>query len=319
MENSKEEKVMKPILWASICVMFSLVFSSSLVSAKTVSEDILSALPIDHPGSQIYPFQFQHKKFRISGRDVDVFLPSGANLNLIKTAVVFGHGQAIGLAGYEQTLIHLARKGIPVIFPQYDKNFMDRDWFGMARAFNEISLLVLARIRPEFEIENLVYSGHSKGAYVALTAASLLSPKKVGAIVLFQPAGVQKTSLEKLSPEIPLSIFVSEKDRVVKKDIPDSIYNLAPSQKKQLIQINSYINEPRLVADHFIILSKSYVFGGKKGTSLYHHFGIWKWLIGAVQDLESGGQINNQYLYGSDALTTGLTGFEHFKVKSNIN
>ena len=133
-----------------------LLLASELVLARTLTEDVLQSLPSRHPGSQSYPFNFQQKKLRINNRDVDVFLPTGLNANSIKTAIVFGHGQAIGLDGYKYTFIHLARKGIPVIFPQYDKNFFDTDWLRLGKDYNELTYLTLAQLRPEFDIKNLI-------------------------------------------------------------------------------------------------------------------------------------------------------------------
>ena len=61
----------------------------------------------DHPGSKIYSYTVERRDVRCDGRDVAVFYPreiSAKELPLL----VYGHGQALGVEHYEQTLRHLA-------------------------------------------------------------------------------------------------------------------------------------------------------------------------------------------------------------------
>ena len=67
--------------------------------------------------------------------------------------------------------------------------------------------------------DRLIYSGHSKGAYVAGVAAGLsfkenliLKPK---AVMLFQPAGLDSDANKYVSKDVLYHVIYSDKDKVV--------------------------------------------------------------------------------------------------------
>ena len=187
----------------------------------------------------------------------------------------------------------------------------------MGDDFNKAVQEALVKYSSYLDAKKIIYAGHSKGGYVALTAAG--SPSlaqlnfRVGSIIVFAPAGYDSEYIKNLDPQIPLTLIWSDADTIVKKDILTEIYNKAPSKNKQLITAVSY---PELKADHFFPLSKSYVFGGKNGISPLHYFGSWKWMIGAVRDLNNPQTLTDSYLYGTDALDTGINSLKHSALRS---
>ena len=270
------------------------------------------------PGSNTYPFQYEKKSIASLGRSVEVFLPRDSSLRSRKFPVlVFGHGQAIDVAGYEASFIHLAQKGVAVVFPTYDTGFFDQNWLRMADDFNQMAHETLSQLENQLDSSQVIYAGHSKGGYVALIASGADSlgsaGLNLGALILFAPAGYDKGLIKKINPQLPVTLFWGESDNVIKKSLIDEIYENLPNLHKQLILIKNY---PDLKADHFYPLSKSYFFGGRNGISAYHFYGTWKWLIGGVLDLSEGAHQTNKYLYGAEALTTGLPELKHEVKKS---
>lgn len=264
----------------------------------------------EHPGSAHYRFAVQRESVQINGRKVDVFLPREAVERGEKVpAIVFGHGQGIGVEGYEQSFEHLARKGIAVIHPMYDNGFLDQEWRRMAADFNELAWQASRRFATVIDAEKIVYSGHSKGAYIALMAAGAPANKnRVGALVLFAPAGFDEDYLRALDPAIPVTLAWSDADTIIQQTMITNIYSKLPSRAKQWVLVKSYA---ALRADHFYPLNRSYFFGGRNGISAFHYFVFWKWLGAAALDLNQGGVLQNPYIYGQEAASTGISGLAH--------
>ena len=292
-------------------ILASLIFFKSNLS--------WSELPIrptepNHPSSAIYTYGFKREKIVFQGREMFLYLPISEvkDSNLKFPLLVFGHGQAIGHEGYELTFEHLARKGTAVLFSKYDKNFFDRNWQRMASDFNRQTGHVLKIFSHLLDPESVIYTGHSKGAYVGLVALGEQTLKqmnfKVRAAVFFSPAGFDEKNIEQINSTIPISIIWPEKDQIIKSTLVYEIFNRLPNIHKQFILVKSYDD---LEIDHFFPLSKSYIFGGQNGLYAYHYYGVWKWLLGAVDDVTQGGQLNNRYLYGDLASSTGVDNLKH--------
>jgi serine protease AprX len=296
--------------WIS-CLTLSLGFSLA-------SQAALPSQPTEasHPGSSSYQYTLKRESFQIKGRQVDVFLPAEAEARGEKVPViVFGHGQAIDVRGYEMSFTHLARKGVAVIHPMYDSGFFDQDWRRMADDFNDLTQQTLRKYEPVMDHQTVVYSGHSKGAYIALMAAGAPSAKSVlpGSVVVFAPAGFDEPYLRSMDPEIPLTLVWSDADTIIKQSAVNQIYSKSPAKYKQFLTVRSY---PELKADHFFPLTKASAFGGRDGVSAYHYQGTWKWLLGAVWDLKNGNKKSNSYLYGADALDSGISTLRHSVTRS---
>lgn len=293
---------------------FSLLFSASISWS-------LPGRPTDpeHPASVVYPFAYKKIDLKIKNRPVSVFMPQSklANDNRKFPVLVFGHGQAIDVSGYELSFEHFAKKGLAVVFPGFDKGFFDQDWPRMADDFNDLTSEVL-KSYPQLDADRLIYSGHSKGGYVGLMAAGSKNLQSLGlrpaSMIFFAPAGYDANFLNRLSTEVPLTLVWSDQDSVIKKSLIEEIYEKSPVAYKQMIQVTSY-NE--LAADHFFTLSKSFFFGGKNGVSPLHFFAFWKWALGAAWDLEATNRRTNPYLYGNESLTTGDEALRHKLLKKS--
>jgi dienelactone hydrolase len=291
--------------------MFALLLVSLAIAAEKLPERPAQA---DHPGSANYSFAVEKQSFQIEGRTVDVFMPAGVKERV--PVVVYGHGQATPLSGYQATLEHLARKGVAAIFPQFDSGFFDQDWRRMADDFNRLTKETFQRY-PMMNPDQVVYAGHSKGAYIALMAAGAPRDRFAKSVVVFEPAGYDAEYIKALDPRVPVTITWADRDTVTKLPAIREIYEKLSVQRKQLITVVSYTGtETTLPADHFFVLSKKFFFGGREGTSPLHYFGEWKWLLGAVWDLQSGANISNPYIYGNEATSTGLNGLKHSITKN---
>lgn len=302
---------MKKLFMASVtCFVFMFAVAEiSMAEVPSQPTDIL------HPGSANYEFTFKKENFKTNGRQVNVFLPAESiSRNKKAPVVVFGHGQAIDLAGYELTFEHLAKKGVAVIFPMYDKSFLDQDWRRMASDFNQLTAEALNKYSDYIDVDKVIYSGHSKGAYVALIAAGEPGLKiNVGSAVLFAPAGFDNEYLKTINPNMPVTLIWSDADTVIKQNLITEIYSKLNVRFKQWILVKSYSS---LKADHFFPLSKSYFFGGRNGASAFHFHAVWKWLIGAAWDLDSTKDLSNPYIYGEEAIKTGIDGLNHSITKN---
>lgn len=282
-----------------------------LFSLIANAQELPSApLNVEHPGSTIYAYEVQENKVKCQGRDVVVFSPTPAQFSAFPL-VIYGHGQALGVEHYEQTLRHLAGKGAIAIHPQYDSGFFDRNWTRMARDFVNLSQCALELLKLNVNPQAIVFSGHSKGAYVAGVAAGLAEKEnlklKAGAVLLFQPAGIDPVLWRELNSETKVTIIHADQDTIVKPEIAEELYEKASVEFKQYIILKSYFSATdteQLAAKHFWPLTKKSTFGGGPVSS-FHYYGSWKWLTAAVWDLNDGNRGENSYLYGTDATDKG--------------
>lgn len=274
------------------CLAFALSSTSWAVAPVEAPTDPA------HPGSKIYLATVSETRLKCNGRSVDVFTP--AELNVTVPAVVFGHGQALDLKHYRKTFEHLAKKGVAVIFPTYDTGFFDQDWQRMGRDYVSLTDCALKQT-PQIDRQKLVFSGHSKGAYVASIAAGLSTEMNVNiepqSAVLFEAAGADSVSLAKINPNLSLTVVFSEADTTVKRNLSEQIYAGAKSDVKQFIFLKNYADRK---ADHMWPLTESTLFGGG-AEGPFHYYGSWKWLVAAGEDLGAAKRNTNPYLYGEEA------------------
>ena len=298
--------------------MFTII--SSFLLSTTLAWAELPKQPTDrsHPSSGVYLYGHKQETIQISGRKVTVFLPVPAQTTTEKfPVIVFGHGQAIDVLGYELTFKHLAQKGIAVIHPTFDSGFFDQDWHRMAADFNSLAAGAIKKYSDVMDANKIVYSGHSKGGYVALMAAGapglIQAGIKPSALLLFAPADYDRDYLNNVDPSIPVTVVWSDNDTVIKQSVITDIYAGLKSKNKQWILVKSY---SELKADHFFPLSKSYFFGGQNGLTAYHYFATWKWLTAAAFDLQSENPLSNSFIYGTETSSTGVVGVEHTVTKN---
>jgi alpha/beta superfamily hydrolase len=257
---------------------------------------------VDHPGSNSYRFSFRENKFDCLGRESRLVIPINQTLS---TMVVFGHGQALDFEAYKETFFHLAKKGIVVLYPQYDRGFFDRQWIRMASDYNAIINCALKNLPQDLQIEFVVYSGHSKGAYVASIAASLES-NQASSLLLLNSADIDEKSWSSVPSLIPVTIVTSDRDKVISDSVSKKLYEFSRSKKKQLIKLKSYTANERLLleADHFWPLSKKRIVGGRE-VNAFHYFGLWKWLTAiALSPFEP--ERFSSYIYGDLASGKGV-------------
>lgn len=295
-----------------------LVSVFTLTSAHAVSP--LPTAPVDaaHPGSQIYTYGVVEHQIQCHGRNVAVFLPHSSQAYPAQgqapfPVVVYGHGQSMSLEVYQATFEHLAKKGVAVIFPTYDNGFFDQDWTRMGRDYVQLTACALETYQTELAADKVVFSGHSKGAYVASVAAGIAVQESLTpharSVVLFEAAGFDSSAIAAIEPTTALTVVFSDRDKTVERNLSNSIYAGAKSTCKQFIYLKSY-GEPTsapLLADHFWPLTKPSLFGGGK-VGPFHYFGEWKWLVAAAQDLNEGAGCTNPYLYGDLASDKGVEG-----------
>ena len=292
-------------------MVFCFALCFLLIASKPSRSEPTWPTDPEHPGSAVYPFEVESRVLQLMGRRVNAFLPQ--NVDRPVPVVIFGHGQALDVQHYERTFVHLAGRGIGVLFPMYDTGFFDQNWRRMASDYNQLTRLAIEELSGQLDRNLVIYSGHSKGAYVALMAAGAPDRESVGSVVLFSPAGHDREYLARLPEDLPLSIIHGDNDRIINRSDLLTIYDRAPSLFKQLIDVASY---PNLSADHFFILTRSSFAGGRTGVSGFHFEGVWKWIIGAVWDLEQGSLKLNTFLFGKEALTSGLEGLQHQAIRS---
>ena len=282
-----------------------LFFISGSASASVLDSPVIE----EHPGSQIYNNDYQRKQVDCNKRrGAEIFLPI---LRDDQTpTVVFGHGQALNVTHYEESFKHLAKKGIAVVFPDYSRNFFDQNWQRMGRDYvNQVN----CALESEGLNKNLiVFSGHSKGAYVASVAAGLshrddMSVKPEG-LVLLNIAGFDSTVVPFIPPAVETTLVFSDQDNVVDKELSETLYDLMPSLKKQFILLKSYpedTNKTSFEAVHMWPLNKPFLLFGGGPIGPLHYYGLWKWLIAAAEDVKSGGEGSNDFIYGLDAVDKG--------------
>lgn len=261
-----------------------------------------------HPGSKSYSYSFARRDFTCNSRSMSVFVPTGGSQAEKFPAVVYGHGQALGVDNYLATFEHLAKKGVAVIYPTYDTGFFDQDWPRMGRDYATLTACALDR-SPEIARDQLVFSGHSKGAYIASIAAGLAVKENIAAqprsTVLFATASFDASSARHIGTSTSLTVIYSDQDTIVERQLSESIFREAPAAKKQFILVKSYPSGAK--ADHYWPLTKGTFMGGGNESALHYH-GSWKWLAAAALDLKAGGSFKNPYLYGEQAADKGLSG-----------
>ncbi len=273
----------------------------------------LPKAPVDpaHPGSQVYDYQSSRQDLTCHGRSVTVIVPEPKDVSKGEKfpVVVYGHGQALSLDHYLATFNHLAGKGVALIFPSYSNGFFDQDWRRMARDYVNIADCALNKFSANYlDRSKVVFSGHSKGAYVASIASGLAVSEKMNlqarATVLFATAGWDQQATQAMDPNSALTVIFSDRDSVVDKSHSDKIYNRSPAKFRQFIFVRSY--GAGLEADHFWPLTKGSFFGGGPVSAL-HYFGAWKWLVAAAHDLNGEVQFTHPYLYGELAADKGVS------------
>ncbi|MCR9204484.1 MAG: alpha/beta hydrolase [Halobacteriovoraceae bacterium] len=214
--------------------------------------------------------------------------------------VVFSHGQALNESHYESLFKHLASQGIAVFYPKYDKGFFDTRWNRMGEDYANLVSFILNEY-PQLNESQVVYSGHSKGGYVALMAlgskSGFLNPK---AAVLFSPAGYDEEALKLIDPSVKLTLVYPQDDNIIKWEDIKEIFAKAPTTFKQTIQVQGYSD---LMPGHFMPLTKKSLFGGRDGVGPFHYYGILPWLHGALFD--------SSYLYGDLATDSGDPSYPH--------
>ncbi len=282
-----------------------------LISMSVVAQEFPgSPTSAEHPGSKIYPYEVERKDVRCDGRDVVVTYPRGLGSQALPL-VIYGHGQALGFEHYEQTLVHLARKGAIGVHPQYDKGFFDQDWVRMGRDFVTLTNCAIEKLGLTVADGEVIFTGHSKGAYVASVAAGQAFIQnlavKPSTVMLFQPAGVDEASWKALPRDTRVTVIHADQDTIVDLSITQKLYDLAPVDQKQMIILKSY--GAKLEAKHFWPLTKKSVFGGASENA-FHYYGSWKWLTAAMWDLRDGNRATNSYLYGAQAADKGVSELE---------
>ena len=269
----------------------------------------------DHPGSKVYSHGFELRSLKCSGRDVNVFLPTSADSSESYPVVVYGHGQALSLKHYQATFEHIAKKGVAVVFPMYDNGFFDQDWYRMARDFVSLTNCAIQNAGPKLNSNWVIFSGHSKGAYVASIASGLAYREKLSILpqaqVLFELAGFDRDSAASIDPQVATTIIFGDADTTVNRGFSDSLFDSINVQNKQFILVKTYPADGQskaVVADHFWPQTLGTFLGGGPESPL-HYFGAWKWLVGAALDLRDGNTRTNPYVYGQDTADKGQAGF----------
>ncbi len=302
------KKTAPALTFLALCLSHTIALGTSTVAASFVAAPPPQPTETANPGSAVYTHTVNKISFTESGRTVDVFLPVNAkDPNEKFPVIVYGHGQAISLSGYVLSFEHLAKKGIAVIFPQFDNGFWDQDWRRMADDYNRLTLSALNKY-PQLDPGSIVYSGHSKGGYIGLMAAGApsVSSIKVKSVLAFSPAGFDAQYLKGMNPATPVTVVWGDQDSIITQSSVKDIYDQSPSLRKQFIEAVSFQGLP---ADHFFVMNESSFFGGRNGISAHHYFGSWKWMWGAVKE--------DAYLYGDEASSTGAPELKH-KVLRNF-
>lgn len=309
--------------------MYKIIFLALTLSCALTSPAMASiTLPgvpadTDHPGSKVYSHDVERVVVKCNSRDVIGYLPqitSQTNSSISSQtnpisfpAIVFGHGQALNDTHYKATFEHLAKKGIAAIYPTYDTGFFDQNWLRMAEDYVDMSTCFIKKY-PQINASQIVFSGHSKGAYVATTAAGLAFEKNKSlvpsSVIVFNTAGVIEPRVRLIDPSVELTVVFSDKDTIVERTLSEKTLKEAGSQKKQLIELKSYGPDDvqgELNADHFWILTAP-SFAGGGHESAFHYYSAWKWLIAAALDVQNGGDGTHPLLFGPEALEKGVPG-----------
>ncbi len=291
--------------------MFQILFSLIFFSLNTMAQVSLPT-EADHPGNSQLTVPYQRVVIKTLNRDSYLYIPQRSD-GVKAPLVVFGHGQALDESAYDKTLQHIASKGAAALFVQYDNGFFDQNWARMASDFNEITRAAAQDWPDQIDKEKIIYTGHSKGGYVALMAAGAANKPLVSSLVLVAPADYNKEYLKKIDPQTAVTLIIGENDQVIKISAVEEIYKQLSVKNKQFITVRSYSN---LSADHYFPLNKRFAFGGQNGTTAFHHHGLWKWFVAAAWDAEDGGLLTQPYLYGDQASSSGDPNVVHNVVRN---
>lgn len=325
-------------------LVLCMLLASGFVRAATTSHELTKPpTDADHPGSENYLFQSKEQTIVCKGREISVFLPTQGPQNSGFPVVVFGHGWTLNVEHYRKTFEHLARKGVAVIFPYYDTGLADTEWLRMAGDFTQLATCAIQRSNGVIDSNEVIYSGHSKGAYIASMAAGLPTPIRPKIVLLLEPADVNEDVLSKMDPSISMTVVYADKDTVTSRETAERTYRAAPSRKKQFIVLKSLnathpskkpveneaqvldpagdrisqsiveakdapVEPEKLSADHFWPQTEARFIFGQSQVTNFHYYGLWKWLVGAADDLRDGGHLTNKYLFGAEAASTGIAG-----------
>lgn len=279
--------------------------------------------PMDksHPGSLIYDFGYESLTIRscLRGRETILYKPKPLNTNT--PVIVFGHGQALNESHYKDSYIHLAKKGIAVVHVDYSTGFFDQNWTRMAEDYIKLADCAVSS-EPNLDRNAVVFSGHSKGAYVAGISTGLAFQNntkiKPQSAILFNSAGLDLNVLKNINPDVEMLIVYSDMDTIVEKKISEDLYKFSPSLIKKYIEIKSYPSNlagKAIKADHFWVLTKSSLLGGTTANPL-HYYGMWKLLIGLADDASSGGRGENPFAFGVESTDKGVNGLSDFSIKN---
>ena len=288
---------------------FLILLLSFFRGASASSAEPLPGPPLApaDPGSKSYPYDYSEIDLDCDGRDVTVFQPVTYDGSVKKfPVIVFAHGQALGLGNYEANFVHFARKGVAVIFPMYDKNFFDQDWKRMGQDYEDLTRCALEKFPETLDRSEVIYSGHSKGGYIALAAAGnphpLVKPK---ALIVFEPAGYVTDEIKNFDPNLAVTLVWSQSDHIISQASVQQIYDKLHVTNKQLITLKDYsTTEPTLGADHFYPLTRGFL--GQNQENPFQYYAVWKLLVGEAQDLQSGNRHTNAYVYGARAADMGV-------------
>lgn len=269
----------------------------------------------NHPGSKIYPYSYLQKNLVCSGRTVINFVPVSNNPNETFPVLIFAQDHHLSLSHYRASLEHAAKKGVIVVFANYDEGYFDSDWQRMGRDLIGLADCAIRSLAPRPDRQAVVYAGHAKGAYVASIAAGIAArefyPVRAKSILLFDPKGFDFNSWPYIDADVPTNIVMSDRSSSKSVKIARTLYNYSRSERKQLVTLKSYLNTTqKLKATNNWLLTKSEYLGLHSENAL-HYYGFWKWIVSVSRDLKSGPEDlkASAYIYGAGAIDKGIPGF----------
>lgn len=272
----------------------------------------------NHPGSSYYPFAMGRDAANVNGREVLIYYPQARQRGQRFPVVIFGHGYTLTAPTYERTFEHLARKGVAVVFPMYDTGWGDHDFARMAVDFQHLADFALKRWSALLDPTRVIFSGHSNGSYVALAAAGvepsqmLVHPRSA---ILFATAGAIDANLARVDPNLPVTFVVGDQDDQTPPSLTREIYAALPVHRKQIVLVKSYLQTtPQLIATHDLIRNSN--FWGSYHEDAFHYFVAWKLLVGGAWDVVMGTNATNPWIYGPEAASSGIPGFQHQVTRS---
>jgi acetyl esterase/lipase len=231
--------------------------------------------PVQGPGGSDYTYQAFTKKgpflpAGVTGDEFRYYIYQPASPTPVAAPVVlFLHGyNALDPVTYESWLIHLARKGFTVVFPQYQLN--NATVIDMPNNAQTSFVDALARMSAnpaQFPLPlkdntgkyKTAYVGHSLGGTLAVVMASLAttanSPLPAPlAVMPVEPSSATFNPLRmaKIPATTKLIAIVGADDSFVCKSGTDSFWSMIGqiTQKNLLVAVSDNYGMPRLKADH---------------------------------------------------------------------